>query len=96
MRYSLLFDIQENLNSPAARVNHVTHHCTMHLPFDQVDSSLFHSVIHSSDEKNVGPSSPGRLEHKHFKEVRVPEKYPDIFGSDDEVHYIEDESQGAQ
>ena len=67
----------------------------MHIPDVSVVSSLLDTAVHTCDDNNSGAQSACPSEKQPIRPVRVPEKYPDLFGSDDEIVYVAEECSGA-
>ena len=61
----------------------------------RVVSCLLGAAIHASDENTGCSQSAFVSEQQPNRAVRVPEKSPDLFGSDDELVYVAVQCSGA-
>ena len=67
----------------------------MYIRYHRVISCLLGAAVYASDKNTVSSQSAFQSEQQVITAVRVPEKYPDLFGSDDELVYVAVQCSGA-
>lgn len=89
------FSIRFRKNHPRRGWITTAHTWKVYIRYHRVVSCLLGAAVHASD-KNTGCSqSAFQSEQQVITAVRVPEKYPDLFGSDDELVYVAVQCSGA-